>query len=538
MQLYSLQFVIFLAALLAVYYALGRWVGRGQWIALLVGSLGFYAATGIHNMLFILFTATTTWLVGLAFGKLEERSKQARAQAADRKEKKAIKARFGRRKWYVLLAAMLVNFGVLAYVKYWNVLLDGLGMGDSFLASSLLLPLGISFYTFQSVGYLIDCYNGKFPPEGNYAKYLLFVSFFPQLIQGPINRYDHMATQLYERHRFSLHQARRSLLLIGFGCMKKFMIADMLSGIVNICLDGWTIQTTGVIIEPGLDPSTPGCVIVFAILLYTIQQYGDFSGGIDMVRGVGHLFGIDMADNFRQPYFSVSLADFWRRWHITLGAWMRDYVFYPLAVHKSMLRLNKWGTAHLGKHVGRTLSACIGNIVVFLLVGLWHGAETHYILWGLYNGVVIAASDMMRPAFAALGRKLHVNLESHGYHVFAILRTFLLVNIGRYFDRFTDFGDCLQAFYNTLFHFDAGQFMTWMTAHPLFDLRITLVMAGIGCIIVFIVSFNRERGCDVAARFLTWNGALRAVIYIFVGALVVFSFAYSGSAGEFLYANF
>ena len=527
MQLYSLQFVLFLAALLAVYYALGRWVGRGQWVALLVGSLGFYAATGLHNMLFILFTATTTWLVGLAFGRLEDRSKEARARAADRAEKKAIKARFGRRKWYVLLAAMFANFGVLAYVKYWNVLLDGLGFGDSFLASSLLLPLGISFYTFQSVGYLIDCYNGKFPPERNYAKYLLFVSFSPQLIQGPINRYDHMATQLYERHRFSMAQARRALLLIGFGCMKKFLIADTLVGAIHMCLDGWTIES-----------STPGSVIVFAILLYTIQQYGDFSGGIDMVRGVGHLFGIDMAENFRQPYFSVSLSDFWRRWHMTLGAWMRDYVFYPLAVHKSMLRLNKWGTAHLGKHVGRTLSACIGNIVVFLLVGLWHGAETHYILWGLYNGVVIAASDMLRPAFAALGAKLHVNLESRGYHVFAILRTFFLVNIGRYFDRFTDFGDCLQAFYNTIFHFDIGQFASWLEAHTVYNLRITLVMAAIGCVIVFIVSLNRERGCDVAARFLTWNGTLRCIIYLAVGALVVYSFTISDSAGGFLYANF
>ena len=538
MQLYSLQFVIFLAALLAVYYALGRWAGRGQWVALLVGSLGFYAATGLHNMLFILFTATTTWLIGLAFGKLEAQSAEARAAAADRAEKKAIKARFGRRKWYVLLAAMVVNFGVLAYVKYWNVLLEGLGMGDSFLASSLLLPLGISFYTFQSIGYLIDCYNGKFPPERNYAKYLLFVSFFPQLIQGPINRYDHMATQLYETHRFSMHNARRALLLIGFGCMKKFLIADILVGAITTCLDGWTIEATGVIVSPGLDPATPGCVIAFGILLYTIQQYGDFSGGIDMVRGVGHLFGIDMAENFRQPYFSISLSDFWRRWHMTLGAWMRDYVFYPLAVHKSMLKLNKWGVAHLGKHVGRTLSACIGNIVVFLLVGLWHGAETHYILWGLYNGVVIAASDMLRPAFAALGRTLHVNLESRGYHVFAILRTFLLVNIGRYFDRFTDFGDCLQGFYNTIFHFDPGQFIPWLTAHPIYNLRIVLVMAGIGCIIVFIVSLKRERGIDVAGRFLQWNGAVRCIIYVAVGALVVFSFAFSDSAGGFLYANF
>ena len=525
MQLYSLQFVLFLAVLLAAYYALGRFAKRGQWVLLLVGSLGFYFATGWQNLFFILLTSVSTWAISLVFARLDESCKQARAQASDRAEKKQIKARFNHRKWLVLLAVMLLNFGVLGYIKYWNVLLANFGAGDSFLASQILLPLGISFYTFQSIGYTIDVYNGKYAPQRNYAKYLLFVSFFPQLIQGPINRYDEMATQLYELHRFDFQRSRRALLLIGFGIMKKYLIADVLVTTISMCLDNITT-------------STPGSIVLFGILLYTIQQYGDFSGGIDMVRGVAELFGIEMAENFRQPYFSTSLSNFWQRWHISLGAWMRDYVFYPLAVRPSLLKLNKWGTAHLGKHVGRTLSACIGNVVVFLLVGLWHGAETHYVLWGLYNGVVIAASDMLRPAFKWLGDKLHVNLESRGYHVFAILRTFLLVNIGRYFDRLTDAGDLAQGFANTLFNFRAGDFMTYLQLNSVDFMYASLGLAALGCVIVFIVSFNKERGVDAAGVFLGWNAVLRVLVYAAVGVSVILAFSVSGSAGGFLYANF
>ena len=366
-QLYSLQFVLFLSALLIAYYAVGHFLKRGQWVVLLIGSLGFYLATGWQNMFFILLTSASTWVCGLAFAKLDEACNERRANAADRAEKKALKAQYKHKKWLVLLAAMLLNFGVLGYIKYWNVILGWFGADGSFLASQLLLPLGISFYTFQSIGYLIDVYNAKFDPERNYARYLLFVSFFPQLIQGPINRWQEMREQISTPRDVDAEATRRALLLIGYGALKKYVLADTLVGTIAACLDF-------------IDYSTPGAVIVMGIVLYSLQQYGDFSGGIDMVEGVSELFGVRMAQNFRQPYFSTSLAEFWRRWHMSLGEWMRAYVFYPLAMRPSMMSLNKWGTKHLGKTVGRTLSACVSNVVVFVLVGLWHGAELHYLL--------------------------------------------------------------------------------------------------------------------------------------------------------------
>ena len=222
-QLYSLQFVSFLVLALIVYFMVGRTRFRScQWVVLLVASLGFYLFSGWQNLFFIGVTALSVWLVGLRFDALDRLEGKLKRDAADRAEKREVKRRVKQRKWVFLLLVMVLNFGILSYVKYWNVILGMLGAADGPLASHLLLPLGISFYTFQSIGYVIDCYFGKCPPERNFAHFLLFVSYFPQLIQGPINRFDDLATQLYEPHRFDVHNARRALLLVGYGVFKKF----------------------------------------------------------------------------------------------------------------------------------------------------------------------------------------------------------------------------------------------------------------------------------------------------------------------------
>lgn len=148
-----------------------------------------------------------------------------------------------------------------------------------------------------------------------------------------------------------------------------------------------------------------------------------FPGGIDMVLGVAQLFGIEMMPNFRQPYFSTSLGDFWRRWHISLGAWMRDYLFYPFALTKPMQRFGKWATGHWGKHFGRVLPAAVANLLVFAVVGIWHGPQAHYLVWGLYNGMVIALADLLEPAFKKMNTALHIPTESRTWHIFRILRT-------------------------------------------------------------------------------------------------------------------
>ena len=527
MDLYTIGFILFLLIALAVYYVVGRLLKRRQWVVLLVASLVFYAYTGWQNFIFIGVSALSTWAGGRAFASLEMRSKEARKAAESRDEKKAIKKRFTYKKRWVLLALLLINFGILAYLKYAETIVGYLVPGTHWTVG-ILLPLGISFYTFQSISYVIDTYNGKYEPESSFARYLLFVSFFPQLIQGPINRFDLLAHQLYERHSFDGQEAKRAVLQIGYGMFKKYVIANVL-------------VTTTTVTFSHIDPSTPGSMIVFAILAYSAYQYADFSGGIDMVLGVARLFGIQMSPNFRQPYFSVSLADFWRRWHITLGAWMRDYVFYPFALLPGVTRWAKHLTKHFGKHIGRTLPACVANIIVFFIVGLWHGAQTHFILWGIYNGFVIALSDLLAPLFEKLTKKLKIDVKSSSYHVFAIIRTFIVVNIGWYFDAIPDFSSCMQAFHNTIFNFNMGGFITTLKFFSSqYDISHYLgcyTIAGIGILFVFVVSLLKERGNDVTAKVLALPVPVRFVLYTCTLFLTFFSMIY-GTGGGFMYANF
>ena len=523
MQFYSIAFIVFLAAALVVYYAVGKLAGKGQWIVLLVASLAFYAYSGLDHFLFIGLTAVTTWAAGLAFARINTQVKEARKAAESRDEKKAIKQRGTSRKRIVLAATLLLNFGVLAYIKYATTLV-GYIAPDSGWSAGILLPLGISFYTFQTISYVIDTYNGKYDPERNFAKYLLFVSFFPQLIQGPINRFDALAHQLYERHALQAENIRRGLVQVGYGALKKFAIANTLFLYVNLILDN-------------INANTPGSLIVFGILLYAIYQYADFSGGIDMVLGFAKMFGIEMAPNFRQPYFSISLGDFWRRWHITLGAWMRDYIFYPFALLPGVRAWGKWLTAHCGQHIGRMLPACVANIIVFFVVGLWHGAESHFILWGLYNGLVIAASDLLTPLWDRMNKALHVNMEGRAHHVFCIVRTFIVVNIGWYFDRIVGAGDLATCFYNTVFNFQAGLFIPEFLRMNDSQQCVGLALAALCCVFVFVISVLKERGHDVAGAILDWPAPARGLLYAFVIVAVASSFMFA-TAGGFMYANF
>lgn len=531
MELYSAGFLLFLAVSLASYYLVGRLVPRGQWALLLVASLAFYGLVGSWETLWlVVLVALVTWAVPLAFVRMEGLSSRQRHALDDRRQRKAVKLRWRRRQRLVLLAALVACFGILAYLKYWNTLLYELGAAPSRGSLGLLLPLGISFYTFQSVAYLVDAYNAKVEPQRNFARHLLFVTWFPQMIQGPINRYDQLGPQLFAPHRWSEVDVSRALVTVGYGMVKKFVMADLLVGIITRLLSS-------------VDAQTPGSLIVLAILMYSAQQYGDFSGGIDMVEGVSELFGVHMAPNFRRPYFSTSLADFWRRWHISLGQWMRDYVFYPFALTAPMKRLGKWSSARLGRHVGRTLPACVANVLVFLIVGIWHGADLHFVVWGLYNGLVIALSDLLRPAFDHLVGALRVDREGRPWHVFAVLRTFAVVNVGWYFDRIEDFGTSVLCLKSTLLNFDPvglGPSLAALGLKP--GERMQIMLAFVAIVVVFAQSLQEERrghatqSC-VAEDFLARPVLVRGATVVTLGLLVLSSFVFNVGGG-FMYANY
>ncbi len=533
MQLKSYSFFFFLLISLFCYYKAPK---KYQWVLLLAANIVFYAFTGFANFFFIILTAAVTF-AGAAFVSRMNEKLKAKKSLLSKEDFKIEKARNKTHKRFVLAGVLFVNVGVLAYLKYWNTIfafIDSRVSADlSFLYfsgnRSLLLPLGISFYTFQAVAYFMDIYNSKYQAEKNFLRYFMFISFFPQLIMGPINRYDKLGSQLKTGHSFDFENIKKGILLLLFGAMKKYCIADMLYERISAILDH---DYTNI----------PGCLIALGILAYAIYQYADFSGGIDMVMGVAKMFGLDMQQNFRQPYFSTTLGDFWRRWHISLGLWMKDYVFFPFALTRAMQNLGKWCSKHLGNHLARTLPAGIANIIVFLLVGIWHGPELHFVFWGLFNGLVIAFSDMLKPLFEKINGQLHVNAKSFGWRVWQILRTFFIVNIGGYFDRivdvpksflylkrtFTDFYNPLvfeQAYLKDIF----GSFS---------DVESQLVLIAVGCIIVFVTSVIKERGTDLYAAIQKKNIAVRWAAYYVPLLLVILSLSFSPGNPVFMYAQY
>ena len=517
MTFFSFTFAIFLLISLFVYYLVPK---KFQWCILLLANTVFYAYSGIGNIIFILASSLITFFGAKIVSDMNAALKAKKADLS-KDDFKIEKKRVQTKKRLVLVAMLVLNLGILLYLKYWRILAG---------SKTLLLPLGISYYTLSSIGYFMDIYNSKYEREHNFLKYFVFVSFFPQLILGPICRYNQSGFQLREERKFDFENIKHGFMMILYGALKKYLVADLL------------VKHVGTIFD-GVYTNYPGCVLVLGILMYSVYQYADFSGGTDLVLGIAELFGIKLPQNFKQPYFSTSLANFWQRWHITLGGWMRDYIFYPFALTKIMQNLSKWATNHLGKHFGRTLPACVANIIVFMLVGVWHGPEFHFFVWGLYNGLVIALSDVLKPLFEKINEKLHVNSKSRPWFFFQIVRTFIIVNIGWYFDRIVDVPNAFAYLRNTFTHFGnplmlASKDYVNQILGNISDFQSHIVLITLGSLIIFIVSLLKENKIDVYETIQKKNIAFRWAAYYVPLILIILSLSFSEGDAGFMYAQY
>lgn len=526
MDLLSGKFLIILFISLISYYVVPKKI---QWIILLVSSLCFYCFTGSFNLLFIILSAISTFFGSKIVSKLNDKfSNKKKEGLLTKDELNLYKLQIRTKKRIILIIILLINFGILGFLKYWNTIV--LSINLDFLAlnkgKGLLLPLGISFYTFQSISYFMDVYNKKINDEKNFFRYLLFLSFFPQLIQGPINRYEKVGKELSEEHSLDFENIREGAIQFLFGAFKKYAIANSLYHLISLIFDSSY-------------NNLPGSIIVYGILLYSAYQYADFSGGIDMVLGVGKMFGIHMQPNFKQPYFSINLADFWRRWHISLGLWMKDYVFYPFVLTNFMQKITK-KCGKFGKHFQRAIPAGISNILVFLIVGIWHGPEMHYVLWGLYNGLVIALSDLLKPAFSKLNELLHINTKNFFFKVFQIIRTFIIVNIGWYFDRIYDVPKSFIFLKNTFTNFQLKELKTGLNFifADVSHLSEKLLISGFALVVIFISSIFAERNDGLYVWYKKQNVVIRwSCLYLLLFVLI-FSFSNPNGNVGFMYANY
>ena len=408
MSFASGAFIALILATLALYYAVPK---KAQWLVLLLANAAFYLAGGLKTVGYLIFTIITTYTAGLILGALsEKRTNAASAHKADL-------GRIKRRMRLAAFFALFLNFGMLYVLKYWDFTAAALGLP----ALGLILPLGVSFYIFQSVGYVVDCYRGKYKPEKNLAKFALFISFFPQMVQGPISRYDQLAPQLTAQRRFDAENLRNGILLMLWGYFKKLVIADRAAILVNSVFGDYT--------------ACSGAINAVAVLFYCIELYCDFSGGIDITRGVAGLFGIDMAENFRRPIFAASLSDYWRRWHISLGSWMKDYVFYPISLSKPFARLGRFTRKKIGGKLGKIIPTSLATFIIYFIIGIWHGANFRYIAFGFWNGAIITAALLLDGTFEKAKARLRIDDKSRAWKCWRIVRTWGIVFIGRYITR-------------------------------------------------------------------------------------------------------
>lgn len=539
----SLNFLFFVLAVALVYFIF-PWK-KYRWTILLAASAIFYCLASYKYAAFILFTAISTLLFGIWIEKVNNNGKallKERKGDWDREQKKAFKNRLKVKKRWIMALCLILNFGILAFLKYYNFfagslndILGSFGVNFSAPMLELFLPLGISFYTFQSMGYIVDVYREKVQAQRNPFKFLLFVSFFPQIIQGPISMYDQLAHQLYEPHDFDFTRFKHGCQLILWGFFKKLVIADRAVIAINAVTETYA----------GYNKYS-GTTLTFIVLLYAFQLYADFSGGIDISRGVAQILGIDMIDNFKRPYFSKSINEYWRRWHISLGAWMKNYIFNPLAISAPFLNASKkmrgtsFGKTKAGAHIAKVLPTAFASLIVFLVVGVWHGASYKYVAFGLWNGVIIMLSTLMQPLFDGVVDKLHINRKNWLFCFFQMFRTFLVVLVGYVFDVAPSFKQGIM----TITRFFTDQSISRGTAEIL-KLGLTwkdYILLAVCVVVVLIISIIQERHNDTTMRALLDKKPfiLRFFLYFFlVMAVIIFGIYGSGyAAADFVYMQF
>ena len=482
MSINSAAFLLFLLVSAAAYYAVPK---RWRYLVLLAASGGFYLAYSLRAACCLLFTILFTYGAAQLLAALHRRE---RAELdIEREDRAGVKKRGKRRRRLVLTAALVLNFATLALFKYLDSWMGtagafaGLfGVELRFRPLNLLLPLGISFYVFQTSGYLIDVYRGRTSAEKNPLKYALFAAWFPQMIQGPINRYDKLQPQLLAGNDFNADNLKYGVQLMIWGMLKKVFLADPLAGAVGELYGNYG--------------QYPGAALFLGAALYCVQLYCDFSGGTDLVRGVSQLFGVEMAENFRRPYFARSVDEFWRRWHISLGEWMKDYLFYPLALSGPMNRLGKRVKGSLGPHLGKLTGPCLSTLVVFLAVGIWQGPGFSNIAYGLWNGGLMSLAMLCAPLTGKVRERLDLRDGKWWFRGFQTLRTLLLVIIGRYFSRADSLRQALGMLKRTVLHFGpAGPGLFTSFGLTGFDwLRL-----GIAAAVLLAVSILQERGMPI-----------------------------------------
>ena len=486
----SCSFYFFIVILLVLYYIVPL---RFRWWILLAGSLCFFCKIDPKGFGVFLSTALASYLMGLLLGN-------SRYFPATRNLDPVKDYRY---KLCLFLSIAIVAIPLLV-TKNANFVLDQIHKPRY---ENWIIPLGISFYTLQMISYLVDVYNKKIEPQKNPFKYLLFVSFFPQIVQGPIPRYDQLKVQLFEGHRFHEKNFVKGLHLIIWGFFLKFMLADRAGIVVNAVFDNF--------------PAYRGGYVFYAGILYSIQLYTDFLACVVLSQGTAALFGIELQDNFRHPYKARSIKEFWRRWHITLSSWLRDYIYIPLG----------------GNRKGKLLRY-INLGITFFVSGLWHGTGYKYVFWGLLHAFYQIVGEITAPVKNCFYNRVKIPKDSGLQKAIQTIGTFFWVMLAWIIFR----ADSLKTgivmiksmfiTYNPWIFFDDSLFNLGLSWKESFVL---LLSVGI----LFFVEKKQEAG-SIRDWILEQNIVVRWTIYLaaICGIVILGAYGYGFNSQDFIYGGF
>lgn len=477
----SLDFALFLPVVFLLYWFVTNKSIKAQNALIVLASYLFYGWWDWRFLSLIFFSTVVDYFVGRQLFVTEDHRKRK----------------------ILLWISMGVNLGLLGFFKYYNFFLDNFIAAFSFFGTSisasalhLILPVGISFYTFQTMSYTLDVYKRKLEPSQNFVAFAAFVSFFPQLVAGPIERATNLLPQFYSKRKFDEQQATDGLRQILWGLFKKTVIADNCAEYANLIFNN--------------SSDFSGTTLVLGALFFTFQIYGDFSGYSDIAIGTARLFGFNLKQNFAFPYFSRDIAEFWRRWHISLSTWFRDYLYIPL-----------------GGSRGNTLMKVRNTFIIFIVSGFWHGANWTFIIWGALNAIyflplLLSNRNRNNLTIVAQGKSLPSIREAIN-----MLGTFSLVVIAWIFFRADNLDHALQYLSNIL----GGQLAITRFANRVNSLDLLLTISFLAAfLIVEWKQREKQHGLQLEkSRLLNW-----------VAYLVIFSsiLLFSGSANEFIYFQF
>lgn len=526
----SYEFIGFVLLVLLVYYLVPR---KFQWITLLAASYVFYFIAGPLFVVYMLATTLSTWLCAKRIDQLKLQRKaylKANKESMTKEERTAYKDAMNKRRHRWVLWGLLLNLGLLAVIKYTNFTISNI---NSVLAAfgsekqlgfwNIAMPMGISFYIFQSLGYLIDVYREEVEAQTNPFKFALFVSFFPQLVQGPISRFSDLGNQLVSEHPFDVKNLKFGAQRVLWGFFKKVVIADRILVAVNELIHN--------------PDSYTGAYVFAGMLFYALELYADFTGGIDITIGISEMLGISLKENFERPFFSKNIAEYWRRWHITMGTWFTDYIFYPISVCPFMLKLSKWSRAHLGEKIGKRVPVYLSSFIVWFATGIWHGASWNFIVWGLGNFVVIMISQELEPLFAKFHEHVHVQ-GTFGWRLFQVIRTVLLMSALRTFDCYRDVPLTFRMFGTV---FTAGNWRVFFDG-SMMQLGLSgsdYIILLIGLIVLICVSLAGRSG-SVREKLAAKNALIRTVVWygLFLAVLLFGAYGIGYDASQFIYNQF